>query len=100
MTVTLARRELSRVAPGRPCAVTVGVFDGVREAIQPGESSNRLIAKRIVAVDERPAVRSPRDSHNPHVLIIGVAFVVVNLVVDILAGYVDPRIRKRQEEEA
>jgi len=33
------------------------------------------------------------------VLVIGLAFVVVNLIVDILAGYVDPRIRKRQEEE-
>jgi len=32
------------------------------------------------------------------VLIIGVAFVVVNLIVDVLAGYVDPRIRIREEE--
>jgi ABC-type dipeptide/oligopeptide/nickel transport system permease component len=32
------------------------------------------------------------------VLIIGLAFVVVNFVVDILAGYVDPRIRIREEE--
>jgi len=32
------------------------------------------------------------------VLIIGLAFVVVNLIVDILSGYIDPRIRKRQEE--
>jgi len=29
VSVTLARRELSRVAPGRPCGVTIGVFDGV-----------------------------------------------------------------------
>ncbi len=29
MTVSLARRELQRIAPGRPSAVTVGVFDGV-----------------------------------------------------------------------
>ena len=29
MSVTLARRELSRVAPGRTCGVTIGVFDGV-----------------------------------------------------------------------
>ncbi len=34
MTVTLARRELSRVAPGRPCAVTIGVFDGVHRGHQ------------------------------------------------------------------
>jgi len=33
------------------------------------------------------------------VLIIGVAFVVVNLIVDILAGYVDPRIRIQQEKD-
>lgn len=29
MSVSLARRELARVAPGRPSAVTIGVFDGV-----------------------------------------------------------------------
>jgi riboflavin kinase/FMN adenylyltransferase len=29
MSVTLARRELARIAPGRPSAVTIGVFDGV-----------------------------------------------------------------------
>jgi len=32
------------------------------------------------------------------VLIIGLAFVIVNLIVDILAGYVDPRIRIKHEE--
>jgi ABC-type dipeptide/oligopeptide/nickel transport system permease component len=32
------------------------------------------------------------------VLIVGLAFVVVNFVVDVLAGYVDPRIRIREEE--
>src|SRR3972149_5037645 len=34
MPVPLARRELSRVAPGRPCAVTIGVFDGVHRGHQ------------------------------------------------------------------
>ena len=34
MTVSLARRELGRVAPGRPCAVTIGVFDGVHRGHQ------------------------------------------------------------------
>ena len=29
MSVTLARRELARIAPGRASAVTIGVFDGV-----------------------------------------------------------------------
>lgn len=33
------------------------------------------------------------------VLIIGFAFVVVNFIVDVLAGYVDPRIRIREEED-
>jgi len=31
------------------------------------------------------------------ILIIGLAFVVVNFIVDVLAGYVDPRIRIQEE---
>src|SRR5437667_238634 len=34
MSVSLARRELSRVAAGRPCGVTIGVFDGVHRGHQ------------------------------------------------------------------
>jgi riboflavin kinase/FMN adenylyltransferase len=34
MSVTLARRELYRIAPGRPTAVTIGVFDGVHRGHQ------------------------------------------------------------------
>jgi peptide/nickel transport system permease protein len=32
------------------------------------------------------------------VLIIGLAFVVVNFIVDVLVGYIDPRVRIREEE--
>ncbi len=34
MSVSLARRELSRIAPGRPCGVTIGVFDSVHRGHQ------------------------------------------------------------------
>lgn len=34
MSVTLARRELARIAPGRPSAVTIGVFDGAHRGHQ------------------------------------------------------------------
>ncbi|MEE8369643.1 MAG: adenylyltransferase/cytidyltransferase family protein [Dehalococcoidia bacterium] len=34
MSVALVRDELSRIAPGRPCAVTIGVFDGVHRGHQ------------------------------------------------------------------
>ena len=34
MSEFLARRELARVTPGRPCAVTIGVFDGVHRGHQ------------------------------------------------------------------
>lgn len=34
MSEFLARRELTRIAPGRPCAVTIGVFDGVHRGHQ------------------------------------------------------------------
>ncbi|MCK5246035.1 ABC transporter permease, partial [Candidatus Bipolaricaulota bacterium] len=48
----------------------------------------------------RAILRKDFNSVMGVVLVIGLAFVVVNVIVDVLAGYVDPRIRKREEEQA
>jgi riboflavin kinase/FMN adenylyltransferase len=55
----LARRELSRVAPGRPAAVTIGVFDGVHRGHQ------HLVRTLMVAA-QREGLAAVAITFNPH----------------------------------
>ncbi len=59
MSEFLARRELARVAPGRPCAVTIGVFDGVHRGHQ---HLVRLLLERA----HRDGLASVAITFNPH----------------------------------
>ena len=59
MTVSLARRELQRIAPGRPSAVTVGVFDGVHRG------HHHLIAA-LLEEARRESLASAAITFNPH----------------------------------
>ena len=59
MSEFLARRELARVAPGRPCAVTIGVFDGVHRGHQ---HLVRLLLERA----HRDGFSSVAITFNPH----------------------------------
>lgn len=62
MSLNLARRELARVAPGRPTAVTIGVFDGVHRGHQHLVSclieQSRAEALATVAITFNPHPRS------------------------------------------
>lgn len=59
MSVSLARRELGRVAPGRPSAVTIGVFDGVHRGHQ---HLVRVLCERARAED----LAAVAITFNPH----------------------------------
>ena len=59
MSVSLARRELSRVAAGRPCGVTIGVFDGVHRGHQ------HLIGV-LLELARREGFASVAVTFNPH----------------------------------
>jgi riboflavin kinase / FMN adenylyltransferase len=55
----LARRELSRVAPGRPAAVTIGVFDGVHRGHQH-------LVNLLLESAHRESLASVAVTFNPH----------------------------------
>ncbi|HUF53341.1 MAG TPA: bifunctional riboflavin kinase/FAD synthetase [Dehalococcoidia bacterium] len=59
MTVTLARNELRRIAPGRPTAVTIGVFDGVHRGHQH-------LANVLIESARREGLASVAVTFNPH----------------------------------
>jgi riboflavin kinase/FMN adenylyltransferase len=55
----LARRELARIAPGRPCAVTIGVFDGVHRGHQH-------LARLLLDHAHRDGLATVAITFNPH----------------------------------
>lgn len=59
MTVSLARRELQRIAPGRPAAVTVGVFDGVHRG-------HRHLVAALLEEARRGSLATVAITFNPH----------------------------------
>ncbi len=59
MTVSLARRELQRIAPGRPSAVTVGVFDGVHRG-------HRHLVAALLEEARRENLATVAITFNPH----------------------------------
>jgi len=59
VTVSLARRELQRIAPGRPSAVTIGVFDGVHRGHQ------HLVGTLLESA-RRESLASVAITFNPH----------------------------------
>ncbi|HVP04979.1 MAG TPA: bifunctional riboflavin kinase/FAD synthetase [Dehalococcoidia bacterium] len=59
MSVSLARRELARIAPGRPSAVTIGVFDGVHRGHQH-------LASRLIERARAEGLAAVALTFNPH----------------------------------
>jgi riboflavin kinase/FMN adenylyltransferase len=59
VSVSLARRELARIAPGRPSAVTIGVFDGVHRGHQH-------LASRLIERARAEGLAAVALTFNPH----------------------------------
>ncbi len=59
MTVTLARQELARGTPGRPAAVTIGVFDGVHRG-------HRHLVERLLRQAGEEGLAPVAVTFNPH----------------------------------
>lgn len=59
MSELLARRELARIAPGSPCAVTIGVFDGVHRGHQH-------LARLLLDHARRDGLATVAITFNPH----------------------------------
>ncbi len=59
MSEYLARLELSRVAPGRPAAVTIGVFDGVHRGHQH-------LVQTLMDAAQREGLAAVAITFNPH----------------------------------
>lgn len=59
MVTALAREELRRAAPGRPTAVTIGVFDGVHRGHQ-------IVLKHVVDSAARHGLASAAITFHPH----------------------------------
>jgi len=59
VTVSLARRELQRIAPGRPSAVTIGVFDGVHRG-------HRHLVAALLEEARRESLAAVAITFHPH----------------------------------
>jgi len=85
MTSVLARRDISRIAPGRPCAVTIGVFDGVHRGHQH-------LVGRLLERARREGLAGVAVTFNPHpqaVLQPGTAIIYITTLeerVELLQG--------------
>ena len=71
MTTELAREELSRAAPGRPSAVTIGKFDGVHRAHQAlvgvllEHARSRGLASVVITLHPHPVKQLAHPPRGP-----------------------------------